>query len=423
MSKSTEKHLISSIVRDSDIGAALSAHITAEMFHAYPDEWAWMERYYRKHRKSPSKKAFESQFPEFRLRKTNDTPYFADEVRRQHSRFMLMGTMKDVADLLADGKIDNAVELGFLNMTKVAASVGNMVDDDIFSGFTDVLEDAKKRLRRVEEHGQAGIPTGFPTLDDRTGGPQPGDFWVIAARLGEGKSWMLQKMATAAVMHDYNVYFQALEQTRPQVVYRIHSFLSSTVGENIFRSADLMQGRNFDIKEYQRFLKKLKSRMKGSLYVADARQGRVGLMTVAAQLEKRHPDVAFIDYITLLDKKGQEWQDVAALSGGLKVLGLQNDIPMVCAAQLNRTAVTKRDEPADAEAVAQADSIGQDADVLVTQKQPTASTIVSKAAKVRNHQGKFKWYNHFDPHNGVFEEVSYTKYVDLKDGDLDKDDD
>lgn len=397
---------------------ALAHSINGQMFHAFPEEWEWLETYYMKHKKAPSKAAFKDVFPDFNLKAVNDTGHFADEVRKSHSRFMMMTTMKDCADLIADGKIDNAVEMVRLSIVQIAAALGTSNDADIFSSFDDVFLDAERRVARVGSTGSAGIPTGFTTLDERTGGPQPGDFWVVAARLGEGKSWTMQKMATCAVMNGYTVQFDALEQTRAQVTYRIHSFMSSQVGQQIFASSDLMQGRNFDLKEYKQFLRKLKTDIKGKLHVSDTSRGRVGLLTVASQIERNHPDIVFIDYLTLMEKKGGDWQDVAALSSGIKQMGSEYQIPIVAAAQLNRTNGLGKD-PAGPEALAQSDAIGQDADGVVTIKQNSPSTMTMKMAKNRNGAGGFKWYNHFAPGEGIFEEVTHDKWLDLKDRDAD----
>jgi replicative DNA helicase len=281
-----------------------------------------------------------------------------------------------------------------------------------------VLEDAQRRMLRVEGTGFSGIPTGFPTLDERTGGPQAGDFWVVAARLGEGKSWTMQRMATTAVTKGYTVQYDALEQTRPQVAYRIHAFLSSSVGQQLFRTSDLMRGRDFDVQEYKHFLGDLKKKIKGNLHICDSSRGRVGLMTVASQIERNKPDIVFVDYLTLLEKKGNDWQDIAALSGGLTTMAGEYQVPIVAASQLNRERGIGK-EPAGADALSGSDAIGQDAACVVTIKQSSPHTMVMKVPKNRNGEGGFKWYNHFDPGNGVFEEVLYDKWLALKDIDAD----
>lgn len=418
MSTSSEKYLISSVIRNGDVKTATGYGLAASMFHSYPEEWDWIEKFYLKHRKAPSKVAFRTQFPDFNLKAVDDTSHFAEEVKRGHARHMMMTTMKDVADLLADGKVDDAVQLGYVNLISIAGAVGHHSDGDIIASFEDVLEDAKSRKLRVDTSGISGVRTGFDTIDDRTGGPGPGDYWTIAARLGEGKSWTMQKMATAAILAGHTVQYDALEQTKAQVAFRCHAFLSSGMGEQLFRTADLMQGRNFDPKEYKKFLRDLKQNIKGKLHIADTSRGKVGLMTVASQIERNQPDIVFIDYITLMDKKGGEWQDIATLSGGIKSLAGQYTLPIVAAAQLNRERGLGK-EPPGPEALAQSDSIGQDSDVVITMKQTSPSTMMMKTAKDRNNSAGYKVYCHFAPGEGVFEEVSFDRWQDLKDMDAD----
>jgi replicative DNA helicase len=413
VSTSPEKNLISSILRDQDMKTALSHNISAVMFHGFNKEWEWIETYYMQYKKAPSKTAFKEAFPKFQIKAVNDTGHFADEVRKAHSRHMMLTAMQECGDLIAAGKVDAAVGLISAQAVSIAAALGTSNDADIMTSFDDVLADVERRMQRVEESGSAGIPTGFITLDEMTGGPQPGDMWIVGARLGEGKSWTMQRMACTAIMHGFNVQFDALEQSRPQVSMRIHSFLSSDVGKTIFQTSDLMQGRNFDMKEYKRFLRSLKDDIKGRLHISDTSRGRVGLLTLASQIERNQPDILFVDYLTLMDKKGGEWQDVAALSSGVLSIAQEYQVPIVAASQLNRTNGLGKD-PAGPEALSQSDAIGQDASAVITIKQNSPSTMTMKMAKNRNGVGGFKWYCQFQPQAGVFKEVTHDRWSELK---------
>jgi hypothetical protein len=205
--KNAEKYLISSVLRNGDLATATKHGINASMFHSYGEEWAWVEQFMLKHKKSPGKTAFRTKFSEFPLRQIDDTGHWAEEVKRCHSRFLLLGSMEQVSNLIAEGQVDQAVSFAYTNIIQIAGAVGVANDSDIFSDFEDILVDAKVRLKRVNQTGFSGIPTGFITLDERTGGPQPGDFWTVAARLGEGKSFTMQRMATTACMHSKVVQY------------------------------------------------------------------------------------------------------------------------------------------------------------------------------------------------------------------------
>src|SRR5690606_40238748 len=63
---------------------AVAKGLTSEMFHAFADEMKWIEKYFSKYRKTPTKAAFRRHFPEFIIKAVNDTPHFVDEVRQHH---------------------------------------------------------------------------------------------------------------------------------------------------------------------------------------------------------------------------------------------------------------------------------------------------------------------------------------------------
>ena len=423
MAINPEIYLISSILRDEDMVVALKAGLSIDQFHACPDEWEWMERYYLKYRKAPSKVAFKQQFPEFPVKAVNDTAHYAAEVRKNHARQSLTKTMRDVADYIAGGDIDAAVRQMHSSIISISSAMGDGTNDsDIVTSWEDTYAEVEKRVERVSEHGMAGVPTGFTTLDERTGGPQPGHVWIVGARLGQGKSWTMMRMATAAIIEGYNVQYNALEQTRAEVAMRVHTFLSSEVGKELFRNLDLMQGRNFDLKAYKDFLKSLRSNVQGRMHVSDTSRGRVSPLTIAAQIERNNPDIVFIDYLTLMEKSGDgDWKSIARLSGEIKTIAMEYQVPIVAAAQLNRTMGLSK-EPAGPEALAQSDAIGQDADAVITMRQMSNSVLQMKLAKYRHGLSGFRWYTQFQPTAGIFTEVSYERALELKDGDDEADD-
>lgn len=417
MAMNPEQYLISSVLRDGDITTATKHGIAASHFHGFYDEWEWIEGYFTKYRKTPSKGAFLQAFPEFRVKAVNDTAHFADEVRKHHARLALTASMRDVADQIAAGDIATAVSAMQSSIISISSGMGTINDSDILTNWQDTFDEVAARYERVAHKGSAGVPTGFVTLDERTGGLQPGHVWIVGARLGQGKSWTMMRMACAAVMAGYNVQYNSLEMTRAEVAMRVHTFLSTETGRDLFKALDLQQGRNFDLKAYKAFLRTLRTEVAGRFHVADASRGRVSPLTIAAQIEKNKPDIVFIDYLTLMEKKGAgDWQSVAELSGELKVLASEYQVPICAASQLNRANGLGK-EPAGPEALSQSDAIGQDADGVITLRQESQSVITMKMAKYRHGPGGYKWFTHFDPGHGIFKEVTYDEMLDIKDAD------
>jgi replicative DNA helicase len=211
-------------------------------------------------------------------------------------------------------------------------------------------------------------------------------------------------MAAHAVYQGFTVQYDALEQTRAQIAMRAHSFLSSDHAKSTFKSTALMNGTDFDLLSYKKFLQELKEGTTGRLIVNDTSRGRVSPSTIAAQIERNRPDIVFIDYLTLMNTQAGDWQAIAALSAELKGIAMRYEVPIVAAAQINRMAIGN-DLPG-AEHLAGADAIGQDADCVLTMKQVSRHVVKMKMAKYRHGSDGQVWFNEFRPNNGLFREIS-----------------
>lgn len=424
MANNPELLLISAVLNEKDHITPQVNGITADFFHSYPDEWGFIEKYIKSHRRTPSRTAFKAKFPGTTLiRSSNDVEHFCSEVKESHAQAELLEGVQDVIDLVSRGELRKAISsIQSAAMRTQVQLEGASTNDDIIKNWEADFDEAERRQQRTREFGQAGVPTGFPTLDERTGGPQPGQFWVIAARLGEGKTWTLNRMATAALFAGFNVQYNSLEMTRAEIAFRIHTFASSEYGKEVFKNIDLAQGRDFDIREYKEFLTGMSNQIKASFRVADQTRGSITLSTMAAQCERHKPDIQFLDYITLMENENPDLRiGITRLSAGLKGLAGRYGIPFVVAAQLNRAAVGRR-ELSGPEDLAESDSIGRDADVVVTMRQMSKRVIAMKLAKNRGGRFGFVWYTKFLPNTGHFIEVTRDEAFDTIAEDKDDDD-
>jgi replicative DNA helicase len=417
---SPEALLISSVLRNKDFAEAVAEGITPKMFNGYPDEWTFIEKFVSKHKKVPSKVAFRDAFPDFRIKEADDTIHFSERVKKDYTKRVLTQSIHETTDLMSDGKIDDAVAFMSSNIVTIASITGNLDDKDAVANFGDVYRDVEARVKRAKKHGSSGVKTGFSVFDRITGGLQPGTLTIVGARLGEGKSYAMQHMSVTNLLNKKTVQFDALEQTATEVKMRMHSLLSARIdGLPAVSASSLMRGEGVELAKYKSMLKKTKRELSGSaLHIADSSRGQIGLMTVAAQIERNRPDVVYIDYLTLMQKKGNEWQDVGELTRGLKNLAQQYQIPIVAAAQLNRQATMGKD-PAGAETLAQSDNIGQDADYIITIKKKSPSTLAMRLAKNRNGVGDQRWWCHFNPDKGIFRTISYQKMMEIQDQEAD----
>lgn len=421
MATSPELLLISAVINEKDHITPAINGITADMFHQYPEEYDWIETYVRSHRRAPSRAAFLAKFPGTRIIKSStDVVHFCQEVKESHAQAEFMSSIQEALDYADRGELRKAIR--HLQSASAQTQVqleGVSTNDDIIKNWEADYEEAAARVQRAKDYGQAGIPTGFPTLDERTGGPQPGQFWVIAARLGEGKTWTLNRMATAALFGGFNVQYNALEMTRAEIAFRVHTFASSVYGKEVFKNMDLTQGRNFDIREYKEFLKGLKTSIKSSFRVADQTRGAITLPTMHAQFERHQADVMFLDYITLVENADNDIRvGVTKLSQGIKNMAQRYQKPVVVAAQLNREASGRKDM-AGPENLAESDAIGRDADVIVTMRQMSKRVVAMKLAKHRHGKSGITFYAKFLVNTGEFSEITFDKAQEMMADDRD----
>lgn len=414
--------LISAIVQTGDLGPAADADLHGEQFHSHRPEWEWLEDFNLRYRKVPDKATFRAQFPDFPLVKTTDVEHATEQVEKSHLRYVMTTTLKQSANHLMED--DPAEAMAFLHsqLQGLNHRTGSRdANADALREFNPIFEEAARRVESVKTLGYSGVNFGFHTLNDRTGGLHPGDLAIWAARLGQGKTWMLVRVAVEALMSGKTVVFVSLEQPRAQIVFRIHTLLARELGYSL-KHRDLMTGTNIDLDSYRSFLVDLPNRVPGKLYVSDPTRGRTNPYTLASLMERHDPDLMCLDYLTLMQQDGDDWRATAKLSADTKMVASQYGVPILAAAQINREGDNGK-RPPSAKHLAQSDAIGQDADVIVTMKKDSTSVAQCLLAKNRSGQDGQVFYAAFQPNDGRIEEVSHEDALTLTSLDVMEEDD
>lgn len=420
MATNAEQLLISSVLRDRDFALAIKHGLQPEHFSVYRKQWEWLTKYISRHSRNPTKAAFRHQFPDFSIMRVDDTGHFSLEVKKAAAKRAMMSTLSNVADDIGAGNIDTAMATMQSSIIDIAAGMGGEVTDtDIISDWSDTYDVVSERHRRTQEMGMAGIPTGFKTFDKSVGGLMPSYLTIVGARLGHGKSQTLAKMAVEAAVRGFSCMYVSLEQPRAEINMRLHSYLSRSIGPEIFNSIDLNQGKNFDLRKYHEFLGKLKAEIRGQLYVTDTSSGPISVNDIAIMAARRKPDVILVDYLTLVKGGGEDWQTAGAVAAGLKHIGAESGASVVSAAQLNREHGLSggKDDPPGPEALAQSDGIGQVADVVLTLKNLSPSVSKMKLAKHRHGVSGQAFYCQFQPGQGIFTEIKKQRAEELREKD------
>ena len=258
------------------------------------------------------------------------------------------------------------------------------IETDIFkirtAGTTESIRDLKElvmeefqTLMKLRNHEiEIGISTGYKTLDDLTGGLKKGEMFVLAARPSIGKTSLgLNVITNVAIRGEktYPVAFFSLEMTDSQIARRLLCTLSG-VPENVFWSG------MFHDSDLPKLTTAAGMIGKAPLYIDPTGGLTISELRAKARRLKNEHDIKLIviDYLQLMKAGGTEESrqvTVANISGGLKAIAKELNIPVLVLAQLNRETekgASGKQEKQDAlpklSNLRESGAIEQDADVV-----------------------------------------------------------
>jgi len=243
--------------------------------------------------------------------------------------------------------------------------------------ITTATGDRKESFQRVigmleEAHSgkKVGIPTGFPSIDRILGGMRGGQLLVLAARPSVGKSAIAGNIAENLVLQDVPVGFFSYEMTQDELNMRMLSSVSDTnlTGDILNQNAD-EQGR---LATMAKASSRVVDLCKAPIHIIDNPSLTVNQIRAhARRLVKDYGvKLLIIDYIQLIKPGVDEGRkdrhlQIAAITGGLKQLAMELNIPSLGLAQLSREAEKFAGKRPTMSMLRESGSIEQDADVVM----------------------------------------------------------
>ncbi|HPU46482.1 MAG TPA: replicative DNA helicase [Bacteroidales bacterium] len=237
-----------------------------------------------------------------------------------------------------------------------------------FRSMPSVLQVVREQIETAyKNQGEyTGVVSGFYQLDQLTGGLQPSDLIIIAARPGMGKTAFALSMArNMAVEFGFPIAFFSLEMTAPQLVIRILSAQTQISSERI-RKGELDDTEWMTLNEAMNKLSNVK------LFLDDTPALSIFELRAKARRLKQAYDIQaiYIDYLQLMtakiDKNSNREQEIASISRSLKALAKELNIPVIALSQLSRDVEkrsgTKRPQLSD---LRESGAIEQDADIVI----------------------------------------------------------
>jgi len=180
-----------------------------------------------------------------------------------------------------------------------------------------------------------GVPTGFKDLDADTGGLQPGELIVVAARPSMGKTALVLNLArNAAVDHGRKVAIFSLEMTKRSLILRL---LASEARVNF---TNFRKGYG-NVEAYKKIQRAANDLSPAQIWMDDT--GTITILEIKAKCRRLHSehglDLVMVDYLQLAHGNTPTTRkdlEIAEISHGLKALAKELDIPVIALSQLNR---------------------------------------------------------------------------------------
>lgn len=386
---------INYILQSKNQSLLLSNNIGVEFFSDYREEYNYIQSHIREYGCIPDQATFLSKFPEFDVVSVTDSPdYLVDALYDDRNKRMLASTFNRVRSLLLEGKTDEAIQL-------YSSSSENLVKAKHIDSF-DLIANTSRfddYVERCKDFGKYFIRTGFAELDELIGGwDREEELATIAARPGVGKSWVLLKVAVAALEQGLRVGIYSGEMSERKVGYRFDTLLSHISNYGITKGKIGVQN------EYKKYIDSLKDRYKtGCIKVLTPSMisGPAGVTALRAFIEKENLDILCIDQHSLLedDRKAKTPVEKASnISRDLKNLQVMMKIPIIAVSQQNREGT---DQGITSSHIAQSDRISQDSTIILFLEQKDGEMTIH-LTKCRDSEAGKKLKYAVDLNTGTF---------------------
>lgn len=225
------------------------------------------------------------------------------------------------------------------------------------------VADVLARHERIRSgKNPAAISTGFPDLDRQLGGGlYPGNLYLLAGRPSMGKSALGLAMAENVAKNNISAAFFSLEMSAEMLAMRSMGAAAGLPYVSIMR-AELSTHQEMALVNARAALDAL------PLHICDK-----SAMTVQAMrselLRTGRAKAVFVDYLQLVhsaDKwQGNKVQQVAEVSGALKALAKDLNVPVVALSQLSRAVESRDKKRPQLSDLRESGAIEQDADAVM----------------------------------------------------------
>jgi replicative DNA helicase len=308
--------------------------------------------------------------------------YYAQIVREKSALRGLIHAGTQITRIGFENEED--VEAALDQSEQIVYEIGRRQKRGEFSPIYKLLKGAFEQIDRLyhSRGDRTGLTSGFRDIDEYTAGFQPGNFVILAARPGMGKTSLALTMASAAAKEEQKpIAIFSLEMTNEELVTRL------LCAEARINSQNLRRG-NIKDPEWEKISAGMSALSQLPIHIDDS--GTVTVSEIRSRCRRLQSGeglaAVFIDYLQLVRPTGtsrtqnrnDELSEICRL---LKATAKDLQIPIVALAQLNRGVESRNDKRpmlADLRDCLPGDALVVDAD---TGQRVDVATIVERGLR------------------------------------------
>lgn len=268
------------------------------------------------------------------------------------------------------------------------------------------VQDIDGRFNKI---GKPGLKIGFTALDNRFGGIEDTDLWILAARPSMGKTAMALNMAYNVARQGKEVLIFSLEMSKEQLTKRLVS-AAAGINYGLLRSGELTEP---DWPKLGAGIAKLKDR---KIHIIETPAIDVNRALAIARKFSRSGNLGLviIDYLQLMTAKSESrFDEVSYISRQLKVLAKTVKAPVLALSQLSRKCEERGNKRPINSDLRESGQIEQDADIIsfiyrdVVHNKDTPCPEVAEIITTKFRNGETGV-------DGLKSELQYSRFVDLE---------
>ena len=296
--------------------------------------------------------------------------YYADIVRRDSLTRKVIGAGNDILEYAY------SCEDGADALSKAEQLIFKIAEEKTDKALVKADQALSNAMTAINDAQSGNTPsnivfTGFKQFDRRTKGMKPGDFIILAARPGVGKTAFALNIATNCLLKDKTVAIFNMEMTAESLVKRMLAYLSGITFETMDTRGQMGDS------EVAKLFSAYTMLLSKNLYIDDYSMNHPSDILSKCRRLKREVglDLVIVDYLQLMeaDSRGRSesrQNDVSMMSRQLKVYAKELGVPILALSQMSRGAEKENRAPQLSD-LRDSGAIEQDADVVMFLHDPS----------------------------------------------------